>query len=166
MLKLKVNPQYLRKPMATLKMLKLTRSLLAIVIVTLSMVLGEALLTTAPLLAAPDKCPKAGGGGSLIVHYQTQSFDISICQGGTGRSDWREFDYYGVDRKRGDGIRLRAYLNPETTDYPNGGSGFYAVNSPYRYTISIHGLTVKRGNSTLLQEPLIACSGNESHCPK
>jgi hypothetical protein len=117
--------------------------------------LGLSSLNQPTQAQTPDRCPTGSGGGALVNLYRTRSFDVYICQGGQGRQDWRELDYYGVSRRSNNGLRLRAYL-----DSP----GFYAVNGTYRYTIDPSKLTVTNDGKVLVQEPVETCLGNQSNC--
>lgn len=134
------------------------RSKLFLTIVSLPLTLaalGLSSLNQPTQAQTSDRCPSGGGGGSLVNLYRTRSFDIYICQGGQGRQDWRELDYYGVSRRSNNGLRLRAYL---------GSPGFYATNSTYRYQIDPSQLTVTNNGKVLLQESVEACLGNQSNC--
>ena len=108
------------------------------------------------IASSPSSCPKQAGGGPTIALFTTANFQIYICQGGTGRADWRELDYYGVNRKRSnESIRLRARV---------GQVGYYAVNGPTRYTINRSFLTVTQNGKTLLKERVLSCEGNPTVC--
>ncbi len=110
------------------------------------------------LASVPTRCPASGGGGPTIAYFTTQNFYIYICQGGKGRTDWRELDYYGVNRKRpNERLRLRAIV---------GQPGYYAVNGPTRYDINSSFLTVTQNGKTLLKERVISCEGNPTACEK
>ncbi|MBF2078201.1 MAG: hypothetical protein IGR76_06690 [Synechococcales cyanobacterium T60_A2020_003] len=103
--------------------------------------------------AQATHCPKDGGGGPLMGLYMTDTHLIYVCQGGEGRDDWRQLDYYAVKRTQPDEwIRLRAYITS--------GPGFYAENGNYRYEIDPTSLTVLEGDSVLSQEPVRRCKGD------
>lgn len=103
--------------------------------------------------AQATHCPENGGGGDLISLYMTDDHLVYICQGGQGRADWRELDYYAVNRTQPDDwIRLRAFVTS--------GPGVYAENGAYRYEIDPTSLTVRENSSILLQEPVLRCKGN------
>lgn len=105
----------------------------------------------------PERCPNNGGGGPAIAYFTTENFYVYICQGGTGRADWRELDYYGVNRRRpNEWIRLRAVM---------GGEGYYAINGVTRYDINGSFLTVAQNGKTLLKERVLRCEGaNPTAC--
>ena len=129
---------------------------LLLTIATLPLILtGIGLASPNTQAQTPDRCPTAGGGGPVVNLYRTRSFDVYICQGGQGRQDWRELNYYGVSRRSNNGVRLRAYI---------GNPGFYAINGTYRYQIDPAKLTVTDNGKVLLQEPVETCWGNEANC--
>lgn len=129
---------------------------LLLAIATLPLTLTVLGLASSPTHAqTPNRCPARGGSGTLVNLYRTRSFDIYICQGGQGRQDWRELDYYGINRRSNNGLRLRAYL---------GSSGFYATNGTFRYAIDSAQLSVKNNGKVLVQEPVETCLGNQSNC--
>lgn len=108
--------------------------------------------------SVPSSCPEKGGGGNIIALFTTENFYIYICQGGTGRADWRELDYYGVNRKRpNESLRLRAIVRQQ---------GYYAVNGTTRYDINSSFLRVTQDGKTLLQERVNSCEGNPTSCDK
>jgi hypothetical protein len=112
--------------------------------------------STLQVASKASSCPNKGGGGSAIALYTTENFYIYICQGGTGRRDWRELDYYGVNRNRpNESLRLRAII---------GQVGYYAVNGPTRYNINGSFLTVTQNGKTLLKERVVRCEGNPTAC--
>lgn len=103
--------------------------------------------------AQATHCPSDGGGGPLVSLFMTDHHLVYICQGGEGREDWRELDYYAVNRSQPDDwIRLRAFVTS--------GPGVYAENGAYRYEIDPNSLTVQENGSILLQEPVLRCKGN------
>jgi hypothetical protein len=103
--------------------------------------------------AQATHCPQEGGGGALVSLYMTDQHLVYICQGGEGREDWRELDYYAINRTQtNDWIRLRAFVTS--------GPGVYAENGAYRYEINPTSLTVRENSSILLQEPVLRCKGN------
>jgi hypothetical protein len=106
----------------------------------------------------PNLCPVNAGGGPVIVQFTTESYYIYICQGGTGRADWRELDYFAIPRdpeQADDWIRLRAYSTDDE---------FYAVNGEYRYEINSDYLTVLENDEEVFQEDVYACVGNPVFC--
>jgi hypothetical protein len=112
--------------------------------------------STFQITSKPSTCPQKGGGGPAIALYTTENFYIYICQGGTGRTDWRELDYYGVNRNRpNESLRLRAII---------GQIGYYAVNGPTRYNINGSFLSVTQNGKTLLKERVLRCEGNPTAC--
>ena len=114
--------------------------------------------STLQIASKPSSCPKKGGGGPAIALYTTENFYIYICQGGTGRRDWRELDYYGVNRNRpNESLRLRALI---------GQVGYYAANGSTRYDINSSFLTVTQNGKTLLKERVLRCEGNPTSCER
>lgn len=90
-----------------------------------------------------------------MQRFTTDDYTVYICQGGTGREDWRELDYYGVSRHQPhQTLRLRAYLRSP---------GYYALNGTTRYDIDSSFLTVSARNQVLMKQPIRSCIDGKRH---